>query len=48
MERRRKLTKGQRIRTVYQDWATVQSQWDNMVLTYEIGYVHVDKIVEVK
>ena len=43
-----KLKKGQRIRTVYGDWATVLRQWDNMILTYEIGYVHIDKVIAVK
>jgi hypothetical protein len=47
-DKKLELTRGQRIRTVYQDWATVLRQCDNVVLTYELSYVHVDKIVEVR
>jgi len=47
-ETTKRVTKGQRIRTVYQNWYTAISQWDNIITTYEGHYIHIAKVVEVR
>jgi len=43
------LKPGMKIKTVYGEWYTVISMWDNMIFVGGLQqYVHVDKVIAVK